>query len=210
MFFNSDTADFLQQVAVFFEISGLMLVVIEIYFEKLATQLEVFFDRKSELIIENTGKRHNKMRKFLNRKFDQAVYFVDWSINIVHSIRLSDLFKYFIYFLIITELIDLLSNSLLGFESSFFLYFVMLITLLLTWAAISFFLYYIIYISHVLIFSAPILPIALTLRFFDWLAKGKALGGLGLTLAAIGLSFEMYQITEMCLSTGCYGHSTEQ
>jgi hypothetical protein len=49
------------------------------------------------------------------------------------------------------------------------------------------------------------LPIAIILRLLDWLTDGRALGGLGFLLAALGVLCELYQVAEICVKRGCYG-----
>jgi len=197
MFFNEKTSNFLQQVAVFIEVTGFILVIIEIYFPTTGRNIEKFIDRMSSI------------QNWYEEGIDKLALFIHLCLTIVIIIFIIDrmnisikvsptimviLTAYIIIFLILFFILKDITfkNAVLGYLT----FSLFVIPLIFLW---------ILFLLSTLPMLLIFFPISKMLSFLNFIGKGKAIGAFGLILSLTGLCFEVYQVVTLCLSDGCYG-----
>lgn len=207
MFFNETTANYLQQVAVFVEVTGFVLVIIEVYLPTTARNIENTVDRLASTSVKSLrdmdprymGKKDRPDRSIVLDailSFTLIVSILEWmgipTMDYIF-ILLIVFFSSVIGFLVTIKFGPFFPRSCLGCVIGTPI--IMLISLTgIIMLSISI-------VPTLLIFY----PMSKLLSFFDIIGRGKAIGALGLLLSLTGLCFELYQVTTLCLSSGCYG-----
>ena len=208
--FNPDTAQTLQQLAVFLEVTGLSLIIIEMYMPNITIKIENFLKKQSESV--NLPKMYHDvlMENWILMDFSKD----DIKKCIYSLIRSSVLIGILFFTLDKMNFIDnLIYYNDINYVSLIVL--VILTLIVIYKSSISLFIL-IIVIASALVFMIFICfsfikfylfsPINIVVLILKKMAKNKALAALGLILAILGTFCEIYQIGEMCLNTGCYGH----
>ncbi|MGI9486977.1 MAG: hypothetical protein ACR2RF_14085 [Geminicoccaceae bacterium] len=217
--FNGDIASYLQQIAVFFEVGGLSLLIIEIYLPNLSLRIEKLLDNKSksvtiEEIYNNFVRKNAQLVSEEAKSIIEKYYVIFFPMYIYLMAFSAALFAEFISYIgVKIEGIKITYIEFIKMSS------IILIASIITAKYISLLLFH---ISRIFI---NIMPFVLSIIFFFFLlmyivfrrylfspinffiaglnriANDKALGALGLLLAILGT------LCEMCLNVGCYGFS---
>lgn len=69
-FLNENTSDLLQQLAVFVELAGFLLIILELYFPKRADAFEAFVDETAEMTISRQDFERKRVWIFLTTIID--------------------------------------------------------------------------------------------------------------------------------------------
>lgn len=213
MFFNSDTADYLQQIAVFFEVTGIIFASIEIFNPKLADRIEKIIDFMADL---------PDPISVLNDFFESDDYILIFSYFIYANVSMIILGAF--YYMISTGgFFSMLGIIFLGVIYILISFVIIIYRIIVATyndylgdflgykdASISRIIAIVIFIPVFLFIALPsllVFPVSRILALLDGLANGRGFGACGLALAFCGVCCEFYQLATLCFQSGCYGFS---
>ena len=187
-FFNDTAANCLQQVAVIFEASGLALVFLEMFYSEKARAIENYIQRiRKPTHAEKTHWAFGKRQRLYHSTDPFCLLWM--VIGALPGAALALFFSNFFF------------STWWGWILFVALFFILWVptfyVAIIAWQ-----------IGYEKIFVWFILyPIRLAIRTSNKIAKDHpfgALGALGLLLAILGTTCELYQLLELCESEGCY------
>lgn len=219
-FFNGNTADTIQLISLPLELVGAFLAVTEIWFEENARRIEEAIDNypaRLKRIIERLGGLQSRVIKRLDPLMNSPTgFYLFLSIAVVLYYFITVLFElafnvrffpgYTIWesallslpvcaFLLVFVLLPI--NK--GWKMSERPWFIIAVVALSIPPFIFVFLSFMLLFIPVISYSIVALTVVMIVRFFNVIAKGRAIGGIGLFLAGLGVLGEVYQVLTMFL-----------
>ncbi len=226
-FLNENAADILQQIAIFIELTGFILIVIEIYFPKTADSIEAFIDE--------TARQDISLKTFKTKRVKLSVLILALIFLAVLRVAIPKYFESLLHFtggwLQLSGIFIIGAFFSYHIVMSFFkgeqkqsvhqrVFWLFIVPTSILWGVSLYyltresFLFFYVNFARFLFIIVPLwiffvtLPLQyiLTVKLISYsliqlnrIAKGRALGAFGLVLSSVGLLFETYQVLVLWL-----------